>query len=345
MRVGMYYSNNDVRVEDKPKPKIGPGELLVKVMASGICGTDVVEWYRKDRVPLVLGHEIAGEIVEAGKGAKGYKIGDRISASHHVPCGECRYCLADHHSACETLRKTSFDPGGFAEFLRIPAINVEKYGVYKLPASVSYGEATFVEPLACAIRGQRLSWQRPGRDQTAVIIGSGISGMLHIQLARVKGFSKIISTDINDYRLKEALKFGADYVINAKEDVPHKVKELNNGCLADFVILCAGARTAIEQAIKSLDRGGVILVFASADEGVNLSLPMNDFFWRSERSMISSYAANPDEHREALKFIKSKKINVKDMITHRFGLAEIQKGFKLVSEAKESIKVIIEPQL
>jgi L-iditol 2-dehydrogenase len=343
MHVGMYYNNNDVRVEDKPKPRIGPGELLVKVMASGICGTDVVEWYRKDRVPLVLGHEIAGEIVEAGKAAKGYKIGDRISASHHVPCGKCRYCLSDHHSACETLRKTSFDPGGFAEFLRIPAINVEKGGVYKLPAAVSYEEATFVEPLACVIRGQRLSWQKPGKGQTAVIIGSGISGMLHIQLAKTKRFSKIIATDINDYRLKEALKLGADHVINAKEDVPQKVKELNNGRLADFVILCAGARAAIEQAIKSLDRGGVILIFASADEGFNLSLPMNDFFWRSERSMISSYAANPDEHREALKLIKSKKINVKDMITHRFGLAEIQKGFKLVSEAKESIKVIIEP--
>lgn len=343
MRVGMYYGNNDVRVEDKPKPKIGPGELLVKVMASGICGTDVVEWYRRNRVPLVLGHEIAGEIVETGKGAKGYKTGDRISASHHVPCGECHYCLTGHHSACETLRKTSFDPGGFAEFLRIPAINVEKDGVYKLPASVSYEEATFVEPLACVVRGQRMSWQKPGKGQTVVIIGSGISGLLHIQLAKARSFGKIIATDINDYRLKEALKFGADHVINAKEDVPQKVRELNNGCPADFVILCAGTRTAIEQAIKSLDRGGVILVFASADEGFNLSLPMNDFFWRSERSMISSYAANPDEHREALKLIKSKKINVKDMITHRFGLAEIQKGFKLVSDAKESIKVIIEP--
>jgi len=343
MRVGMYYNNNDVRVEEKPKPKIGPGELLVKVMASGICGTDVVEWYRRDRVPLVLGHEMAGEIVEAGKGVKGYKIGDRISASHHVPCMECRHCLSDHHSACETLRKTSFEPGGFSEFLRIPAINVEKGGVYKLPASVSYEEATFIEPLACVVRGQRKSWQRPGKGQTAVVIGSGISGILHIQLAKAKGFSKIIATDINDYRLKEALRFGADHIINAKEDVPQKVKELNNGRLADFIILCTGARTAIEQTAKSLDRGGVALIFASTDEGFNLSLAMNDFFWRSERSIISSYAANPDEHREALRLIKNRKVNVKDMITHRFPLSEIQKGFKLVSEAKESIKVIIEP--
>ena len=344
MKVAVYYNNHDIRIVEREIPAINDDEILMKVMASGICGTDVVEWYRRDRVPLVLGHEIAGEIVGLGKGVRGYKTGDRISASHHVPCGECHYCLSGHHSACETLRKTSFDPGGFAEFLRIPAINVEKAGVYKLPASVSFEEATFVEPLACVIRGQRLSWQRPGRGQTAVIIGSGISGILHIQLLRAKGFSKIIATDINDYRIKETLRFGADNIINAKEDVPQELRELNNGRLADFVILCAGARTAVEQAIKSLDRGGVILVFASADEGSNLSIPMNDFFWRSERSIISSYAANPDEHREALRLIKSRKINVKDMITHRFSLAEIQKGFKLVSDAKESMKVIIEPQ-
>ncbi|OIO34598.1 MAG: alcohol dehydrogenase [Candidatus Omnitrophica bacterium CG1_02_40_15] len=343
MRVGMYYSNDDVRVEERPKPKIGPGELLVKVIASGICGTDVVEWYRRDRVPLILGHEIAGEIVEIGKGVKGYKIGDRISASHHVPCGECHYCLNGHHSACETLRKTSFDPGGFSEFLRIPAINLEKAGVYKLADTVTFEEATFVEPLACVIRGQSLSWQRPGKGQTVVIIGSGISGILHIQLAKTKGFSKIIATDINDYRLKETLKFGADHIINAKEDVALKVKEFNNGRLADFVILCTGAKSAAEQAIKSLDRGGVILIFASADEGFNLSLAMNDFFWRSERSIISSYAANPKEHLDALELIRDKKINVTDMITHRLSLDEIQKGFRLVSEAKESIKVIIEP--
>jgi L-iditol 2-dehydrogenase len=340
----MYYSNKDVRVEEMGVPKIGPGELLVKVMASGICGTDVVEWYRRNRVPLVLGHEIAGEVVETGKGVKGFKKGDRVSASHHVPCGECHYCKNGHHSVCETLRKTNFDPGGFAEFLRVPAINIEKGGVYKLPKNLSYGEATFIEPLACAIRGQRLAWLRPPKGQTAIIIGSGISGLLHIQLAKMKGFGKIIATDINEYRLRQAAKFGADYVINGKEDVPDKIKELNNNRLADFVILCTGAKSAIEQAIKSVDRGGVILVFASADEGLNFPLHMNEFFWRTERAIISSYAANPQEHRGALRLIEDKKVDVEDMITHRFGLADIQKGFNLVREANESLKVIVEPQ-
>ena len=343
MRVGMYYANKDVRVEERPLPKIGPDELLVRIEASGICGTDVVEWYRRDRVPLVLGHEIAGEVVDAGKNVKGYKKGDRISASHHVPCGECHYCLNDHHSACQTLRKTSFDPGGFSEFVRIPAVNIEKGGVYKLPGEVSFEEATFIEPLACVVRGQRLSWKRSSLRQSVLIIGSGLSGLLHIQLARLKGFGKIIATDINDYRLKQALRFGAHHAIHAKEDVPGKVKELNGGRLADFVILCTGARSAIGQAFESLDRGGVILVFASTEEGLKFSLPVNEFFWRSERTIVSSYAANPCEHREALKLIKEKKVDVKDMITHRFSLKDIQKGFSLVRDAGESIKVIIEP--
>ena len=342
MRIGMYYANNDVRVEERPKPEIGQGELLIKVMASGICGTDVVEWYRRDRVPLVLGHEIAGEVVEVGKGVKGYKKGDRVSASHHVPCGECHYCRMGHETTCDMLRKTSFDPGGFAEFLRIPAINVGKKGVYLLPREVSFEEGTFVEPLACILRGQRQAGYKKG--QTLLVIGSGISGLLHIQLARSRSFGKIIATDINDYRLKMAKKFGADLVINAREDVPERVKEFNDNRGADMVILCTGARPAIEQALTSVGRGGTVLIFASTEEGLTFSLSINEFFLKNEVALVSSYAANPEEHLQALELIKKKKVNVKDMITHRFGLGDIQKGFKLVAEAKESIKVIIEPQ-
>ena len=148
MRVAVYYKNNDVRLEERPRPKIGDGEILVRVEASGICGTDCLEWYRINRVPLILGHEIAGTIVEAGRGVKGYKPGDRISASHHVPCGECRFCLDGHETVCDTLRKTNFDPGGFAEFVRIPRINIEKNGVYAIPKNVSFDEATFIQQLA-----------------------------------------------------------------------------------------------------------------------------------------------------------------------------------------------------
>ncbi|UCG81599.1 MAG: alcohol dehydrogenase catalytic domain-containing protein, partial [Desulfobacterales bacterium] len=155
MRVAMYYNNKDIRIEEMSVPSIGPGEVLVRIEASGICGSDVMEWYRIKRAPLVLGHEIAGEVVEVGEGVDRYKKGDRVVASHHVPCNTCRYCLSGHHTVCDTLRGTSFDPGGFAEYVRLPAINVDR-GVYHVPNEVSFEEATFTEPLACVLRGQRI---------------------------------------------------------------------------------------------------------------------------------------------------------------------------------------------
>ncbi|MBM3248660.1 MAG: zinc-binding dehydrogenase [Candidatus Omnitrophica bacterium] len=341
MKVAMYYNNDNVRLEEMPKPEVSSDEILIKIEASGICGSDVMYWYRRHKVPLVLGHEIAGAIVQVGKDVKRYKIGQRVSASHHVPCGECHYCLNDHTSVCETLRKTNFHPGGFAEFVRLPGINVEK-GVYVIPDNVSYDEATFTEPLACVLRGQRLAKMSQGKS--VLVMGSGISGLLHIQMAKLNKAAKIIATDINDFRLKAAKNLGADEIINAKDFSPERLLKVNNSRLVDLVILCTGAKTAIEQALESVDRGGAVLFFAATDEGVKISLDVNKVFWRNEITLLSSYAANPEEHIEALQLISSNKINVKDMITHSFALADTQKGFKLVAEAKNSIKVIIHPQ-
>jgi len=152
VRVAVYYNNNDVRLEEMPVPAIGQHEMLVRVEASGICGSDVMEWYRIMRAPLVLGHEIAGTIAEVGKDVTRYKVGDRVFVSHHVPCNTCRYCLAGHHTVCDTLRSTNFDPGGFAEYLRVPAINVDR-GVFLLSDEMSFDQGVFIEPLACVYRG------------------------------------------------------------------------------------------------------------------------------------------------------------------------------------------------
>jgi len=199
MRVAMYYNNQDVRLEEMPKPRIGHGELLVKVLASGICGSDVMEWYRIKKAPRVLGHEIAAEITEVGEGVKKYQVGDRVFVSHHVPCNTCHYCLGGHHTVCDTLRSTNFDPGGFAEYIRIPEINVDR-GVFILPEEVSFEDGVFIEPLACVLRGQRLAGFQPG--QTVFVMGSGISGLLHIALARFSGAGRVIASDINEYRLE-----------------------------------------------------------------------------------------------------------------------------------------------
>ena len=185
MRVAMYYANKDVRIEEMDAPKISPDEVLLKVEASGICGSDGMEWSRKDKVPLVLGHEVAGEIVEVGDKVEKFKVGDRVAATHHVPCNTCHYCLTGHHTVCETLQRgTHFDPGGFAELVRVPAINVDR-GVFPIADSVSFEDASFMEPLACVIRGQRQARLQPG--QSVFVIGAGISGILHINLARASG--------------------------------------------------------------------------------------------------------------------------------------------------------------
>jgi L-iditol 2-dehydrogenase len=339
MRVAMYYNNKDIRIEEVPKPKISSNELLVKVMACGICGSDVMEWYRIKKAPRVLGHEMTGEILEVGKNVKKFKVGDRVFVSHHVPCMKCHYCLDGNHTVCETLHKTNFDPGGFAEYVRVPKINVE-FGTFLLPNEISFEDGTFIEPLGCVIRGQRRANIKS--NHTVLVIGSGISGILHIQLARVKGVERIIATDINEYRMKAAKKFGADFVINAREDVPARIKEVNDGRLADRVIVCTGAFSAIQQALKCVDVGGTILFFAPTEPYVNFSFPFNDF-WMNQITLTNTYAAAPVDIKEAIELIRSHKVNVHDMITHRLSLAETGKGFQIVADAKESMKVIIEP--
>ncbi len=340
MRVAMYYNNNDIRLQEVAIPKIAPDELLVKVYSSGVCGSDVLEWYRVPKAPLVLGHEIAGEIVQVGDAVTQWKLGDRVFVSHHVPCNMCRYCVSGHHSVCDTLATTNFDPGGFAEFLRVPAINVRN-GVYKLPDSMTYDEAVFVEPLACIIRGQEHAGWLPGRR--VLVIGSGIAGIMHIQLARVAGASRVIAVDINESRLKAALKFGADAALRAGDDLPEQVKQNNDGRLADLVITCTGAASALQQAFQSVDRGGTMLFFAPSDPGAKVNMPFNEL-WRKEITMTSSYAGSPRDMTAAIELISSGRIKVNEMITHKLPLAKTAEGFGLVAGAGDSMKVIIEPQ-
>ncbi len=339
MRVAMYYSNSDVRLEEMPTPEIGPGELLVKVRASGVCGTDVLEWYRLKQAPRVLGHEIAGDIVEVGEGVERYKVGDRVFVSHHVPCNTCHYCVNDNHTVCDTLHSTNFDPGGFAEYIRVPEINVDR-GTFVLPEGMTYDDGVFIEPVACVVRGQRKVNLKQG--QTVLILGSGLSGLLHLVLARASGITRIITTDVNDFRLDMARRFGATLAVSASEDIPARVRETNDGRLADLVIVCTGAHPAFRQALESVDRGGTVLCFATTEPGVDLAVPINEF-WRNGVILMPSYACAPLDIMIAMDLIQVGAFPVSEIITHRLPLEETGKGIKLVADAGDSMKVIIYP--
>lgn len=338
MRVAMYYNNNDVRIEEMPKPKIGPGEILVKVIASGICGSDVMEWYRIKKAPLVLGHEIAGEICEVGEGVSRYKVGDRVFVSHHVPCNTCSYCLSGHHTSCETLHITNYEPGGFAEYIRVPRINVDR-GVFLLPNELSYEDGVFIEPLACVVRGQKVAGIKPA--QSVLILGGGISGLLHLLSAAACGAGRIIVTDVNDYRLNLAKKLGAEAVLKASDNIPEQVKQINSGRLVDLCIVCTSAKQAFEQAIESVDRGGTILFFAPTTPGTSLSIPVNEF-WRNEITLVTSYGNSPSDAEIAIELIRAGRIPVRELISHRLPLEQAADGFKLMAQAKDSLKIIIE---
>lgn len=340
MKAAVYYNNNDIRIEEMPVPEIGPGEILVRIESSGICGSDVMEWYRLKKAPLVLGHEIAGTVERVGAEVDRFSPGDRVSVAHHVPCEECRYCLKEKYSLCDTLRTTNFDPGGFAEFVRVPDINVEK-GTFIIPDGLSFDAAAFIEPLACVVRGMGVA--RFTKGDSVLVLGSGISGLLFIKLLKAKGAGRIVATDIDPARLEAAKRMGADEVLDATEAVPERLKELNDGRLFDLAVTCAGVEPVVLQALRSVDRGGTILLFAPLAPGVEITMPFFDV-WRDQITIVSTYAGPPGDSREAMDLLASGEIEVEDMITHRLPLDRTAEGFRLVAEGSESIKVMIKPR-
>ena len=217
MKIARWYNNQDIRIEEAPTPRPDSHEILVKVISCGICGSDIVEWYRLPRAPLVQGHEIGAEIVEVGESVTGYKPGDRVFIAPKVPCMQCDYCEKGHYPVCSTIKERL--PGGFAEYILVPQ-SLVKNGTYLLPDVITYDQCTFVEPLACVVRAQRLAGLYD--KQTVMVMGCGMSGLLHIKLAKAKSCS-IIATDINSRRLELAAHCGADVTLDGAEDIAKRM--------------------------------------------------------------------------------------------------------------------------
>ena len=335
MKAAYWYNNKDIRIKNVPIPKPKRKEMLVKVISCGICGSDIVEWYRLPRAPLVQGHEIGAEVIAVGSSVKKYKPGDRVFIAPKVPCMKCYYCENGHYPQCSEVKERL--PGGFAEYILVPEILVEN-GTYLLPENITYDQSTFIEPLACVVRAQRQA--RVKKGQSVLVIGCGMSGLLNVKLAWTKG-CKIIAADINKTKLEFALRMGADVIIDAANNISERLIA-ENGKKADVVFLCASADSAVEQAWKYVDKGGVIVLFAVPGPDKKVIVPVNDF-WMKEITIITSYYCGPPDIMEAMKLIEWRAITVDDLITHRLALTDIVKGFKLVVDGRESIKVIIKP--
>jgi len=338
MKVARYYSVNDVRLEDAAVPAIGPGELLVKVAACGVCGSDVMDWYTQKKAPAVLGHEPAGVVAAVGDGVTSFKIGDRVFMHHHVPCFVCHYCRRGFYSNCQMFRETHLDPGGFAEFVRVPALNVER-DVLKIPDDMSYDVATFIEPVGTIIRGVERARLRHG--DSVAIVGAGMTGLLFTQAARLWGATRIAALDLQDWRLDYARRMGADLTVNpATEDAVAAVQSMTGGRGADIVFACAASIPALEQAVRLAARGGTVLIFAPPPPDARLAVSPHDILFY-ELTITGTYSTVPGETSLALDLLQQGRIRVEELMTHRMGLADVKRGLDLTRAAKESLKVII----
>ena len=334
----MYYGPNDIRYEDYPKPIIKENEVLIEMKACGICGSDLMDWYLEKRAPLVLGHEPSGIIVEKGEKVKKFQLYDRVFVHHHVSCLTCHYCAHGSFTVCPKFRETHIDPGGFAEYFRVPAENLE-IDTIKIPDKLSFEEVTLIEPIACCIKGMMKCNIKPG--DSIAIIGAGPSGIIFTQLSKIYNVSTIIVIDSIKYRLENAKKFGADIIINYHEEEPIKiVKENSDNRGADVVIVTAPNVNAYLEAFKICRKGGMILAFAPINPNEFLPLSIHDIFF-SEISLVPSYSTSHIETRMALNLILSNKIKAKEIITHKFNLSQVGEAIKLAKENKECLKIVI----
>jgi L-iditol 2-dehydrogenase len=335
MKRCVWYNNKDIRIEDAPMPRPERGGLLVKVIACGICGSDVVEWYRLPKAPLVPGHEMGGDVVEAGAGERAFKPGDRVFVAPKVPCHNCTYCARGQYPLCSAVKERL--PGAFSEYIAVPEILVRN-GTYRLPDKITYDQSTFIEPLACVVRAQQLAGLPPGAS--VMVIGCGMSGLLHVKLAKANKH-RVAAVDVNPTKLKAAQMSGADLLIGAVENWVERPNGSGFG-KADGIILCTGALPAVEQAWACVAKGGAVVFFAVPPPDAKVAIPINDM-WMKEVRVLTSYYCGPPDIVAAMAHLESGRIAVDDLITHRFGLKDVVEGFRLVLEGRESIKVIIRP--
>jgi L-iditol 2-dehydrogenase len=346
MKVLRFYAPKDVRLEDAPEPDCGPDEVKLRVRNCSTCGTDVKIFnngHQNLSPPRIIGHEIAGEVVEVGANVTGWSPGDRAQVIAAVPCGECYECRKGWMAVCQNQTSVGYQyDGGFAEYLIVPRQVLKVDGLNRIPDNIGFDEASVAEPFACAINAQELV--KVGDGDTVVVFGAGPIGCLHIRLARANGASRVFLIDVNAERLKmsaDAVK--PEEVINGADvDVVERVMELTDGRGADVVITATAANIAQEQAIRMAARRGRISFFGGLPKtNPVISCDSNLVHYR-ELMIMGANGSAPSHNKRALEYIASGQVPVKDLITVRLPLERALEAFDIVAKG-EAIKVTIEP--
>jgi L-iditol 2-dehydrogenase len=338
MRVVEYHANDDIRIVEQPVPEIGRGELLVQMSACGICASDVMEWYMRPRAPLYPGHEPVGTVVSIGEGVEQFAPGQRVFFHHHVPCMTCHFCQRGSFSQCATFRRTRLYPGGLAEYVRVPAQNVQ-LDVLPLPDDLSFETATLIEPLACCIRGIQRANIQPG--DRVLVLGAGSNGLMLAQLAQQRGAIRVMISDPIAYRRERALEAGIDRAFDPQaQPLLDQVLAANDDLKPDVVIVTPSHVSVMQQGVELVGPGGTVLFFAPPPPTEELTVTPNYLFFQ-EITLRTSYSAGPYETRQALALLQSGRIRPETIITHRFALQDAAEAFRVVARPGNALKVVI----
>jgi L-iditol 2-dehydrogenase len=328
-----------VQIQNIPTPEISPDEILVKMRACGICGTDLEKVHGEHITPPILGHEAAGEVEYAGTKVEGFVVGDRVVVHHHISCRQCYLCKNGLETLCEEYPKSNLDPCGFAEYFKVPKTLVKGGTVYKLPDSVSFEEGSLTEPTACCIRALRKAGVSVGNS--VAVYGVGPVGLTHVQLLKCFGAGPVYAIDVIKQRRHFATKLGADLTFDpTTDDVPNAISLLTGGLGVDYAIVATANLKALELAFATVRKGGMVLLFGAPARGAVMSLDMSKMFLREVRFQ-SSYSTSETEMRMALDLIESKRIRPSEMITDRLPLSETIEALRLSERGGDAVKVIV----
>lgn len=350
MRAAVYRGVNDMRIETVPVPRIGAGELLVKIATCGVCGTDLKKIHTGSHsAPRIFGHEMAGVVAQVGEGVTGYSVGDRVMVFHHVPCGECYYCRKRTPAQCPLYKKTGvtagFEPsgGGFAHYIRVMDFVVRNRGVVRIPDGIPFEQAAFIEPLNTVLKGVKMLNLAP--DDTVLVIGQGPIGLMHAALAKKTG-AKILTSDLFAERHAIAARFGLTHPINAgSENVVERVLAESDGRGADAVILAVGGNALIRTAMDAARPGGKVMLFAQTQHGEATIDPAAVCV--DEKTLLGSYSSSFDLLDEVTSLVfdgYGAGFDLTQLVSHRFTLEHAVEAIDIASHPQaDSMKIMVEP--